>query len=128
MTLISFVTNNHDAIIQEFEQFARTLMPPDAKMTSAELRDHAEEMLTALAIDMGEIQTPQEQANKSRGDGKVRSMAASGQLHADDRIQHGFSLRAVLAEFRAPRRDASRLRGQRRIRSDADPPLQRRDR
>ena len=58
MTLISFVTNNHEAIIQEFEQFARTLMPPDAKMTAAELRDHAEEMLTALAIDMGEIQTP----------------------------------------------------------------------
>jgi signal transduction histidine kinase len=30
-------------------------------------------------------------------------MVASGRLHADDRIQHGFNLRGVLAEFRALR-------------------------
>ena len=36
-------------------------------------------------------------------------MAASGRLHADARILHGFSLRAVLAEFRALRATVLRL-------------------
>ena len=36
-------------------------------------------------------------------------MAASGKLHADDRIQHGFTFRSVLAEFRALRATVLRL-------------------
>ena len=36
-------------------------------------------------------------------------MAASGKLHADNRIQHGFPVGAVLAEFRALRATVLRL-------------------
>ena len=36
-------------------------------------------------------------------------MEASGKLHADDRIQHGFTFRSVLAEFRALRATVLRL-------------------
>lgn len=36
-------------------------------------------------------------------------MRASGRLHADDRIEHGFPLRAVVAEFRALRATVLRL-------------------
>jgi signal transduction histidine kinase len=36
-------------------------------------------------------------------------MAASGYLHADNRIRHGFSMSAVLAEFRALRATVLRL-------------------
>ena len=36
-------------------------------------------------------------------------MQASGRLHADDRIQHGFTFRSVLAEFRALRATVLRL-------------------
>jgi signal transduction histidine kinase len=36
-------------------------------------------------------------------------MKASGRLHADDRIQHGFTFRSVLAEFRALRATVLRL-------------------
>jgi signal transduction histidine kinase len=36
-------------------------------------------------------------------------MEASGRLHADDRIQHGFTFRSVLAEFRALRATVLRL-------------------
>jgi signal transduction histidine kinase len=72
-------------------------------MSNVELRDHAEELLTAIVLDMSGAQTDDEQSQKSKGFGSAQTMAASGKLHADARIQHGFSLRAVLAEFRALR-------------------------
>jgi signal transduction histidine kinase len=78
-------------------------------MSETELRDHAEDILTAIALDMSTAQTLDEQSKKSQGLGTVRTMAASGELHADDRMQHGFGLGAVLAEFRALRATVLRL-------------------
>jgi signal transduction histidine kinase len=109
MSLSVFIRDHHDEIIREFAVFARTLMPPGAAMSEAELRDHAEELLTAIALDMGAAQTPNEQSRKSRGLGTAQTMAASGRLHADDRIQHGFAIGAVLAEFRGLRATVLRL-------------------
>jgi signal transduction histidine kinase len=109
MTLAGFIRTHHLEIIAEFEEFARTLMPPGANMTPVELRDHAEELLTAVVEDMGTIQSDGEQTRKSRGLGTQRSMASSGILHADARIQHGFTPVALLAEFRALRASVLRL-------------------
>jgi signal transduction histidine kinase len=78
-------------------------------MTEAELRDHAEEILTAVVEDIGVPQTPEEQSLKSQGRGSANTMQASGTLHADDRIRHGFTFRSVLAEFRALRATVLRL-------------------
>jgi signal transduction histidine kinase len=89
--------------------FAKTLMPPGPEMTEAELRDHAEDILTAVVQDMSIAQSPEEQSLKSRGGGAARTMKSSGTLHADDRIRHGFTFRAVLAEFRALRAAVLRL-------------------
>ena len=80
-------------------------------MSEAELRDHAGEILTAIARDMGAVQTLDEQSKKSQGLGTAKTMEASGWLHADDRIQHGFAIGAVLAEFRALRATVLRLSG-----------------
>ena len=74
-----------------------------------ELRDHAEDILTAVVDDIPVLQTDGEQREKSQGRGAAKSIEASGRLHADDRIQHGFSFRAVLAEFRALRATVLRL-------------------
>ena len=52
-------------------------------MTPAQLRNHAEEMLTALVEDIEAEQSNSEQIRKSRGLGTQRGMAASGVLHAD---------------------------------------------
>jgi len=103
MSLSTFIREHDVAIIDEFETFARTLMPPGENMVSAELRDHAKEMLAALVVDMDAPQTDAEQARKSMGRGVARALAASGRLHADARIRHNFTLDAVLAEFRALR-------------------------
>ena len=109
MALLPFLQHNHETIIREFAAFARSLMPTGANMSESELRDHAEEILTAFATDMQLEQSPQEQALKATGHGSARSMVASGQWHADDRIKHGFSFESVLAEFRAMRATVLRL-------------------
>jgi signal transduction histidine kinase len=103
MSLSTFIRDNQEEIIIEFSAFAKTLMPSDADMSEEELRDHAAEILTAVAKDMGISQTADEQVRKSQGLGTAQTMEESGALHADDRIQHGYSSRAVLAEFRALR-------------------------
>src|SRR5215204_992317 len=103
MSLSAFIGDQHEEIITEFAVFARTLMPPGADMTEAELRDHAQEILTAVVQDMSIAQTSEEQSRKSEGRGAANTMRASGRLHADDRIRHGFTFRSVLSEFRALR-------------------------
>jgi signal transduction histidine kinase len=109
MSLSGFIRGHHEEIISEFATFARTLMPPGPEMTEAELRDHAEEILTAVVQDMSIAQSPEEESLKSRGRGAAKTMEFSGALHADDRIRHGFTFRAVLAEFRALRATVLRL-------------------
>jgi signal transduction histidine kinase len=113
MSLRAFIRDNHETIISEFAAFARTLMPPGVDMTETELRDHAEQILTAVVEDISTPQTSEEQSLKSRGRGAAKIMEASGRLHADDRILHGFTFRAVLAEFRALRATVLRLYEQR---------------
>jgi signal transduction histidine kinase len=109
MSLSTFIGGHHEEIISEFALFARTLMPPGADMTEAELRDHAEEILTAVVHDLSTAQTSDEQYRKSHGRGSANAMRASAKLHADHRIQHGFAFRSVLAEFRALRAAVLRL-------------------
>src|SRR3954447_20020475 len=103
MSLSAFIGEHHEEITIEFAGFAKTLMPPAANMNDAELRDHAEEILTAVVRDMSTSQTAEEQLLNSRGRGSAKMMAGSGKLRADARIRHGFPFRSVLAEFRALR-------------------------
>ena len=103
MHLGEFIRTHHDEIISAFEKFARTLMPPGSNMSPSELRDHAEELLTAIVVDMGTSQTPAEESEKARGLGVEHKMMASGKLHADARLGHGFTLGHLVAEFRALR-------------------------
>ena len=78
MSLSAFIREHHEEIISEFAVFAKTLMPSGAEMTEAELRDHAEEILTAVVEDISTPQTPQEQSLKSRGRGSANVMEATG--------------------------------------------------
>jgi signal transduction histidine kinase len=109
MSLSTFIRKHQEEIIVEFAIFARTLMPAGADMSETELRDHAEEMLTAVVQDLGTAQTREEQSSKSKGHGFAHTMKASAKLHADHRIQHGFTFRSVIAEFRALRATVLRL-------------------
>jgi signal transduction histidine kinase len=109
MILATFIRTHHDKIISEFEKFARTLMPAGSNMSPSELRDHAEELLTAIVVDMDTPQTPNEELQKGKGLGSEQKMVASGNLHAIARLGHGFSLGHLVAEFRALRDSVLRL-------------------
>ena len=110
VSLSAFIRDHHEEIISEFAVFAKTLMPAGAEMTEAELRDHAEDILTAVVRGHAALRRPaHEQSHKSQGHGSAKTMEPSGRLHADDRIQHGFTFRSVLAEFRALRATVLRL-------------------
>jgi hypothetical protein len=71
MSLSIFIRDHHEEIISEFAVLAKTLMPAGTEMTEVELRDHADEILTAVVQDIGGRQTSDEQSDKSRGHGSA---------------------------------------------------------
>ncbi len=73
------------------------------------LRDHADELLTAIIRDMRSRQTPAEQAKKSKGRGDAQHLDEMGKLHAALRIDTGFKLGQMVAEYRALRASVLRL-------------------
>jgi hypothetical protein len=73
MSLRAFIRDHREEIIIEFALFAKTLMPRGMNMTEAELRDHAEDILTAVLQDINTQQTTEEQSFKSRGRGSANA-------------------------------------------------------
>jgi len=110
MSLAGFITANLDTILAEWERFARTLLPSAATMDTLALRDHARQILEAIAKDIVRPQTPAESGDKSKGtednDARVDTAAA---VHGTLRHTAGFDLRQLFAEFRALRASVLRL-------------------
>jgi len=52
MRLASFIIENIETILQEWEEFAATLVPAAQKDNGVMLRDHANKMLRAIAADL----------------------------------------------------------------------------
>lgn len=67
MKLSEFITANIKGILNEWDSFAKTLLPAAGEMTELALRDHAEQILMAVAKDIESEQTPSQQYWKSRG-------------------------------------------------------------
>ncbi len=107
--LAEFIETERLTIVKEWEVFARTLLPGARGLPRIDLRDHADEILTAIIHDMRSRQTPSEQAEKSKGRGDAQRMAEIGQLHAVLRIENGFKLSQLVAEYRALRASVLRL-------------------
>jgi signal transduction histidine kinase len=108
--LSRFITARLEDILAEWESFARTQQPEGANMSALALRDHAKQILQAIALDMDSAQTPGEQKRKSQGladeDCAVESAAST---HGTLRQLSGFSLIQLNAEFRALRATVLRL-------------------
>src|SRR5689334_19779409 len=102
MRLAEFIRRNIQAILDEWEAFARTLLPSAADMTSLALRDHAPQILEAVARDLDTEQTRQEQADKSKGRApKVPGAAeTAAQTHAVLRARRGFDINQLVSEYR----------------------------
>ena len=110
VTLAQFINENVGAILKEWEAFALTLQPAADTMTKLALRDHAKEILLAIARDIAHAQTDAQQSDKSKGwapvlEGKETAAATHGAL----RHLAGFDLRQLAAEYRALRASVVKL-------------------
>ena len=105
MRLADFIETNMEEILSDWEEFARTLLPASGGMSMSALRDHAEQILHAVAQDLRKNQSRSEQAAKSRGE-TVRSAPSpetAAETHAVLRATGGFTIQQMVAEYRALR-------------------------
>jgi signal transduction histidine kinase len=110
MRLDSFIHDRMDDILAEWEAFAKTLTPAADQLSKLGLRDHARQILGAIATDIGTAQDPAQQRAKSQGmapDADSAHSAAS--IHGALRQASDFSLLQLAAEFRALRATVLRL-------------------
>lgn len=107
--LAQFIDEERAAIVAEWETFARSVAPVAMRMSAVALRDHADEILTAIVLDMRAHQTEEEKAKKSKGRGAAQRMGQVGRLHAELRIEFGFDIGQMVAEYRALRASVLRL-------------------
>ena len=97
-------------ILAEWQAFAKSIAPEGGNMSDLALRDHARQILNAVALDIETAQNPQEQIDKSKGlapDIEHGQSAAS--IHGALRQASDFSLLQLSAEFRALRATVLRL-------------------
>lgn len=110
MRLSRFIADQTETILVEWESFAKTLLPAAEGMTALALRDHAAQILLAVAKDMEVEQNASQQYWKSRGiapDLLLPESAAA--IHGALRQADGFTLLQLTAEFRALRACVLRL-------------------
>ncbi len=109
MRLADFITANIEEILRNWESFGRTIEAGQS-MSRRALRDHAPEILRAIAIDMQTRQTAQEAIAKSKGQGDESVLVNQASFsHGIERLGSGFNLLEVISEYRALRASVVRL-------------------
>lgn len=105
MTLAQLIQGAVGDIVSEWEQFARTSIPPAQDLSPEELRDHARLLLLAVAADLQTVQGGADQHDKSRGELPDNSprITETAHQHARHRFDQRFTLDQMLSEIRALR-------------------------
>lgn len=111
MRLSQFILQNMESILVEWEAFAATQFPETAQMDSLALRDHAHEILEAVATDLNTTQSREVQAQKSKGQipQLIGAPETAAQTHAILRAKSGLDINQLAAEYRALRASVLRL-------------------
>ena len=100
--LADYIRAEIEPILKDWENFATTIFH-DEHPGKTDLRDHAREMLLAIADDLDSDQSDSEQAAKSKGDGPRIKGDSWAEVHGGDRLTSGFSVMETASEFRALR-------------------------
>ncbi|HJV25166.1 MAG TPA: HAMP domain-containing sensor histidine kinase [Aromatoleum sp.] len=110
MRLSTFILDNLEPILKQWEDFARSLQP-GRLMTVGGLRDDAERMLRFIAADIETSQSRAEQLQKSVGLGPL--LADGGDSAAHDhgkaRAVDHFTFSEMVSEYRALRAAVTRM-------------------
>ncbi len=112
MRLADFIGAHIEAILAEWETFARSISPGE-KMDKLALRNHVQDILHATVLDMASAQDAAQQADKSMGHDpggeECRRLNGASDQHAIGRVTSGFDMIEVVAEYRALRASVIRL-------------------
>lgn len=111
MRLADFILRDMGHILAEWEAFATTMLPAARGLNSLALRDHAPQILQAVAKDLSIPQTEEAQREKSLGRAPKLPGApeTAAQTHALMRARFGFNINQLVAEYRALRASVLRL-------------------
>jgi signal transduction histidine kinase len=111
MRLGPFILQEMERILVQWERFASNLTPAATHMSPLELRDHAKQILEAIAQDLATPQTAEEQLAKSLGMAPAPFPAyeTAAQTHAVLRAMVGFDINQLASEYRALRASALKL-------------------
>lgn len=110
MRLSTFIKDNIEPIVAEWETFARSLVPVGS-MDINELRDHAKGMLLVIAQDLETPQTESEGASKAWGESDTDDTTPDtpAEAHGVGRAGSGFDVGQMVSEYRALRASVIRL-------------------
>jgi signal transduction histidine kinase len=113
MRLADFILRDMEAILVAWEAFASVQLPAARHMKSLALRDHARQILEAVAKDLSTSQSRKAQTAKSLGQAPllIGAPETAAQTHAVLRAQSGFDINQLAAEYRALRASVLRLWG-----------------
>lgn len=111
MGLAEFITHNAECILSEFVAFASKQLPAAAEMDNLALRDHAGQVLAAIALDMAQPQTGAQQRRKSFGQAVTSNSmdTSAADVHGELRATAGFDVNQTIGEYRALRASVIRL-------------------
>jgi signal transduction histidine kinase len=101
--LSNFIRDNMESILQEWENFARTIVPAALTMDDEALRDHARQMLTTIAADLETEQSDSQRITKSQGLATRDRADTPAETHAETRLHSGYSVVQLVSEYRALR-------------------------
>ncbi|GAB3479305.1 sensor histidine kinase [Polaromonas eurypsychrophila] len=110
MRLSTHLRINAQEILAAWDAFAATLVQDGGMLDHATLRDHAGEILAAIA---DELDRPPAGANadtpKPANESAPEDLEAAAGTHADTRMVSGFAIDAMITEYRAFRTSVVRL-------------------
>ncbi len=109
MRLATFISHHKESILQNWESFARSIVPPAIGMDIDALRDHAALMLDAIITDLDTEQSEEEQRKKSLGQATRAEAESYAELHAAGRMRAGYTMNQLVSEYRALRASVLRL-------------------
>lgn len=110
MKLAQFIAISKDEILTQWDEFAGSLAG-GSDMNRAELRDHAEQILLAIATDLSMSDHQIEESRHSRLHAAPHAARTASEGHATERLRGGFSLSEMISEYRALRVSVLQLWG-----------------
>jgi signal transduction histidine kinase/ActR/RegA family two-component response regulator len=109
LQLADFILTHTEQILQEWEDFARTIEPAASSMTTKALRNHAGAMLASIAADMRTTQSTAQEIAKSHGLEARTAQMVTGEQHGLARQESKFTIEQLASEYRALRSSVLRL-------------------